>query len=58
MAALKAGDVIVRLGDAKIAGLEDFDGALRAHRAGDKVAVQVKRGGKEVQLEVRLEPPR
>lgn len=55
---LKAGDVIVRLGDAKIAGLEDFDAALRTHLAGDKVAVRVKRGGMEVQLEVRLEPPR
>ena len=34
---LKGGDVIIRFGDSKIADLEDFDGALRQHRAGDKV---------------------
>jgi hypothetical protein len=55
---LKGGDIIIRFGDTKIAGLEDFDGALRTHRAGDKVPVRVKREGKEVQLEVTLEPPR
>jgi hypothetical protein len=58
VAGLKGGDVIIRLGDSKIAGLEDFDSALREHRAGDKVAVRVKRDGKELQLEVSLEPPR
>jgi hypothetical protein len=55
---LKGGDIIIRFGDAKIGGLEDFDGALRTHRAGDKVPVRVKREGKEVQLEVTLEPAR
>jgi len=55
---LAAGDIIIRLGETKIASLEDFDAALRTHRAGDKVPVRVKRGGKEVQLEVTLEPPR
>jgi hypothetical protein len=58
VAGLKGGDVITRLGDTKISGLEDFDSALREHRAGDKVPVRVKRDGKELQLEVRLEPPR
>ena len=53
---LKGGDIIIRFGDTKIGGLEDFDGALRTHRAGDKVPVRVKREGKEVQLEVTLEP--
>jgi hypothetical protein len=55
---LKSGDIITRLGDTKVSGLEDFDAALREHRAGDKVPVRVKRAGKEVQLEVTLEPPR
>jgi S1-C subfamily serine protease len=55
---LKAGDIIIKFGDTKIAGLDDFDGALRQHRAGDKVPVRVKRDGKEVPLEVTLEPPR
>ena len=30
---LKGGDIIIRFGDTKIAGLDDFDGALRQHRA-------------------------
>jgi len=52
---LKGGDVIVRLGESKIANLEDFDSALRKYKIGDKVKVVVKRGGKEVELEVTLE---
>jgi hypothetical protein len=55
---LKAGDAIVRLGDSKIGNLEDFDSALRKYKAGDKVQVVVLRSGKEVKLEVTLEPPR
>lgn len=55
---LKGGDIIIKFGDTKITGLDDFDGALRQHRAGDKVPVRVKREGKEVQAEVTLEPPR
>ena len=38
--------------------LADFDSALRQHKAGDKVPVNVKRDGKEVTLEVTLEQPR
>jgi len=52
---LKGGDVIVRLGESKIANLEDFDSALRKYKIGDKVKVVVKRDGKEVELEVTLE---
>jgi hypothetical protein len=55
---LKEGDIIIKFGDTKITGLDDFDGALRTHRAGDKVPLRVKRDGKEVPLEVTLEPPR
>ena len=57
-AGLKAGDVIVRLGDDKIGNLEDFDGALRKYKAGDKVRVVVKRDDKEMAFEVVLDPPR
>ncbi|HKD36011.1 MAG TPA: PDZ domain-containing protein [Pirellulales bacterium] len=57
-AGLKAGDVIVRLGESKIGNLEDFDSALRKYHAGDKVAVVVKRGADELKLEVTLDPPR
>ena len=55
---LKGGDVVIRLGDSRIGGLEDFDSALRKHRAADKVPVWVRRDGKELHLEVTLGPPR
>jgi hypothetical protein len=55
---LKAGDILVQLGDSKIGNLEDFDSALRKYKAGDKVPVVVKRGGQNVKLEVVLDPPR
>jgi len=55
---LKAGDVIVRLGDKKIGGLDDFDLALRNFKAGEQVSVAVLRDGKEVTLNVTLSTPR
>jgi S1-C subfamily serine protease len=55
---MQAGDVIIRLGDNKIGNLADFDSALRKYKAGDKAPVVVRRGGKEVKLEVTLEAPR
>jgi Zn-dependent M28 family amino/carboxypeptidase len=57
-AGLKPGDNIIQLGDSKIGNLEDFDSALRKYKAGDKVPVVVKRAGKEVKVEVTLDPPR
>jgi hypothetical protein len=55
---LRGGDLIVRLGESAITGLDDFDSALRKHKAGDTVPVVVVRGGAEVRLEVVLGPPR
>ncbi|HEY1786146.1 MAG TPA: M20/M25/M40 family metallo-hydrolase, partial [Pirellulales bacterium] len=57
-AGIKAKDVIIRFGDSKIGGLEDFDSALRKFKAGDKVPVVVRRGKEEVKLDVTLDPPR
>jgi membrane-associated protease RseP (regulator of RpoE activity) len=57
-AGLKAGDIIVQLGQSKIGSLEDFDSALRKHKAGEKVPVVARRGNDQVQLEVVLDPPR
>ena len=57
-AGIKAGDVIVKFGDSKIAGLEDIDGALRKYKAGDKVPVIILRDGKEQAVTVTLAPPR
>jgi hypothetical protein len=55
---LQAGDLIVRVGESAITGLEDFDSALRKHKGGEAVPVVVRRDGKEVALEVVLGPPR
>ena len=55
---LAAGDVIVRIGESAITGLEDFDSALRKHKAGDTVPVVVLRDGAEVSLEVTLAAPK
>ncbi len=57
-AGLRPGDNIIQFGDSKIGNLEDFDSALRKFKAGDKVPVVVQREGKEVKLEVTLDPPR
>jgi hypothetical protein len=54
-AGVKAGDVLIQFGDSKVGTVEDFENALRKHRAGDKVAIVVKRGEQEVTLEVTLE---
>jgi len=55
---LAAGDVIVRIGESAIAGLEDFDSALRKHKGGDTIPVVVLRDGAEKTLEVILSPPK
>jgi hypothetical protein len=54
-AGLKGGDVIIKLGESRIGGLEDFDSALRKYKAGDSVKVIVIRDGKEVEFDVILE---
>ena len=55
---LQGGDLIVRVGESAITGLEDFDSALRKHKGGETVKVVVIRGGAEVALEVTLGQPR
>jgi hypothetical protein len=57
-AGLKAGDVIVKLGESKVTGLDDFDLALRKYKVGDQVPVTVKRGKEMVTLTVTLAPAR
>jgi hypothetical protein len=53
-AGLKGGDVVIKFGDSKISGIEDFDSALRKHKPGDTVKVIVQRGKETVQLDVTL----
>lgn len=57
-AGLKAGDIIIRLGGHAIAGLDDFDLALRKFSGGQQVEVIVQRGGEQVTLNVTLAAPR
>ena len=57
-AGIQAGDVIIKLADSKIGNLEDFDSALRKHKAGDKVPVTIQRGNEELTVEVLLDEPR
>ena len=57
-AGIQAKDIIIKVGESRIGNLEDFDSALRKFKAGDKVPVVVKRAGKEVTVEVKLDAPR
>jgi hypothetical protein len=55
---LRAGDLIVQLGESMITGIDDFDSAIRRHKPGETVPVVVVRAGVEVRLEVVLGEPR
>lgn len=57
-AGFKAGDVLVRFGDAPIHNLYDFTDALRRSKVGNVVEVEVKRDGKPVKASVTLEQRR
>jgi pimeloyl-ACP methyl ester carboxylesterase len=54
LAGLKPGDVVVRLDEAKVGSAAELRRALEAHRAGDKVMLEVQRDGKPVTLTVEL----
>jgi hypothetical protein len=53
-AGLKAGDILIRFGADPIQNLYDFTYALRAHKAGDEVEVEVLRGDASVKAKVLL----
>ncbi len=53
-AGLKADDVLIRRGDAKIDNVEDFTLALRSRKPNDKVAVEVLRDGKSLVFDITL----
>jgi len=55
---LKGGDVIVKINDQKIGGLDDFDLALRKYKPGQQINIVVLRDGKEVPLKVTLATPK
>ncbi len=54
LAGLKPGDILVRFDNAEIRNLYDFTYALRAHKAGDEVVVDVLRGNQRISARVRL----
>ena len=55
---LRAGDIIVQLGEDTIGGLDDFDLALRKFSPGQQVTVIVLRNGQRQKLQVVLAAPR
>jgi S1-C subfamily serine protease len=55
-AGLRVGDVIVRIGDAPVAGAPDVVEAVFAARPGQTIRVQYRRDGRRRTAEVRLAP--
>ena len=53
-AGLRAGDVVTRIGGAKIQNANDLVAAIAAHNPGDKVAITVSRRSSTVQLTATL----
>jgi hypothetical protein len=53
-AGLKAGDILVKFGKDPIQNLYDFTYALRAHKVGDEVEVEILRGDATVTVNVLL----
>ena len=54
-AGLKAGDILIKLGDTEIKDLYDMTDALRAHKPGDSVTLIILREGRKLSLNARLE---
>jgi hypothetical protein len=54
VAGLQPGDLVVKLGDATIASIQELRRVLQTHKPGEKVMLDLQRGGKAVTLEVEL----
>lgn len=54
LAGLKAGDILITFGDKDIGNLYDFTYALRSHKPGDEVLVEVLRGDQKLSVRVKL----
>jgi membrane-associated protease RseP (regulator of RpoE activity) len=57
-AGLRAGDVLVKLGDTDVRTLEDLNRALRQHKPGDSVTLGVQRGAEQLSVTAVLGEPR
>ena len=53
-AGLQKGDIIIQLGDAKIASLRDYANALKNYKAGDEALIKYLRAGKERTAKIKL----
>ena len=54
-AGLKAGDVIVKVGDKAISSMTDINAVKKSYKAGDSAKLTVNRGGKEVELTITFD---
>jgi pimeloyl-ACP methyl ester carboxylesterase len=55
-AGLMAGDVLLRVGDVEITGVEPLGEALRRYRAGDSATLLIERGGKQIEKGAVFKP--
>jgi S1-C subfamily serine protease len=53
-AGLKTDDVIIKLDGKEVGEVADFVKAIKAHKAGDKITLQVLRDGKEMEIKITL----
>jgi len=53
-AGLKAGDILIRIGEREIKSLEDMQAALLGHKPGDVVEIAVRRGDSTVAVQATL----
>jgi len=53
-AGLRENDVILKVGDAEIASVADFDAVLRGMKPGNEITLQVRRGGARISVTVTL----
>jgi hypothetical protein len=55
---LQAGDIITKIGEVTVADIQGLADGLRRYKAGEKVAIQVKRGEESKTVEVTLGEPK
>ena len=53
-AGLKAGDVIIQLGEIPVTSLENYMKALGSFKKGDKTKVKIKRGNETLEVPVEF----
>lgn len=54
-AGLKAGDIVVKVADKDVKGMEDLQNIIRNHKPGDNLKLNIIRGQQKISLTIRLE---